>query len=107
VTSSGISGAPGAGTTAMVHTVRERAQTNGRKQCIRLLRSRDLHLTFLTRKFNYVGPIGCFAAYNLLWEDVGHDVEKDGRLHTGAKEILKDPTCPFASCNRGPGGHTW
>ena len=48
------------------------------------------------------------AAYNLLWEGVsGHDVEKDGHLHIGAKESLKALTRHFASGNRGPGGHAW
>ena len=48
------------------------------------------------------------AAYNLLWEGVsGHDVEKDGHLHIGAKESLKALTRHFSSGNRGPGGHAW
>ena len=48
------------------------------------------------------------AAYNLLWEGVsGHDAEKDGHLHIGAKESLKALTRYFSGGNRGPEGHAW
>ncbi|KAF8802447.1 P-loop containing nucleoside triphosphate hydrolase protein [Phlegmacium glaucopus] len=92
-----ISGVPGTGKTATVHTVV--------KELKRMAENNEIN------PFSYVEINGLkiaepAAAYNLLWEGVsGHDAEKDGHLHIGAKESLKALTRHFASGNRGPGGH--
>ncbi|KAF8173916.1 hypothetical protein BJ912DRAFT_991510 [Pholiota molesta] len=81
-----ISGVPGTGKTATVHSVE-------------------------TNPFTYVEINGLkipepSAAYSLLWEGIsGHDVAKEGHLRLSAKESLKSLTRHFTTGNRGPGGH--
>ncbi|KAF8150196.1 P-loop containing nucleoside triphosphate hydrolase protein, partial [Crassisporium funariophilum] len=92
-----ISGVPGTGKTATVHTVV--------KELKRMAENSEIN------PFSYVEINGLkipepSAAYNLLWEGVsGHDVETEGHLRIGAKESLKALMRHFTSGNRGPGGH--
>ncbi|KAH9481151.1 Origin recognition complex subunit 1 [Psilocybe cubensis] len=92
-----ISGVPGTGKTATVHTVV--------KELKRMAECSEIN------PFTYVEINGLkipepAAAYNLLWEGVsGHDVKKDGHLRLSAKESLKALSRHFATGNRGPGGH--
>ncbi|KIM40772.1 hypothetical protein M413DRAFT_167654 [Hebeloma cylindrosporum] len=92
-----ISGVPGTGKTATVHSVV--------KELKRMAESSEIN------PFTYVEINGLkipepSAAYNLLWEGVsGHDVAKDGHLRLSAKESLKALMQYFTIGNRGPGGH--
>ncbi|KAF9484856.1 P-loop containing nucleoside triphosphate hydrolase protein [Pholiota conissans] len=92
-----ISGVPGTGKTATVHSVV--------KELKRMAKNSE------TNPFTYVEINGLkipepSAAYSLLWEGIsGHDVAKEGHLRVSAKESLKALTRHFTSGNRGPGGH--
>lgn len=93
-----ISGVPGTGKTATVHTVV--------RQLKRMAENSE------TNPFTYVEINGLkipepSAAYSLLWEGVqGHDSAKHGHLRIGAKESLKALTKHFSSGGgRGPGAH--
>ncbi|KAF8972307.1 hypothetical protein BDZ97DRAFT_1784119 [Flammula alnicola] len=92
-----ISGVPGTGKTATVHTVI--------KELKRMAENSEIN------PFSYVEINGLkipepSAAYNLLWEGISdHDVAKEGHLRTSAKESLKVLMRYFTTGNRGPGGH--
>ncbi|KAF9559279.1 P-loop containing nucleoside triphosphate hydrolase protein [Agrocybe pediades] len=92
-----ISGVPGTGKTATVHSVV--------KELKRMAESSEIN------PFTYVEINGLkipepTAAYNLLWEGVsGHDAAKDGHLRLSWKESLKALTRTFTTGNQGPGGH--
>ncbi|KAF9015037.1 hypothetical protein BDQ17DRAFT_1340381 [Cyathus striatus] len=92
-----ISGVPGTGKTATVHTVV--------RELKRLAEAGE------TNPFTYVEINGLrlsepSTAYSLLWEAVsGHDTAREGHLKISAKESLKALTRYFAGGGRGPGGH--
>ncbi|KDR68521.1 hypothetical protein GALMADRAFT_256748 [Galerina marginata CBS 339.88] len=92
-----ISGVPGTGKTATVHTVV--------KELKRMAESNEIN------PFTYVEINGLkipepSAAYNLLWEGIsGHDVATEGHLRLSSKESLKALMRHFTTGNRGPGGH--
>ncbi|KAJ3564052.1 hypothetical protein NP233_g8542 [Leucocoprinus birnbaumii] len=93
-----ISGVPGTGKTATVHSVVTELK--------RMAEDNE------TNPFTFVEINGLrlpepTAAYNLLWEAVsGHDVSRDGHLNISSKESLKALTRYFSSgTGRGPGGH--
>ncbi|KAF9454534.1 P-loop containing nucleoside triphosphate hydrolase protein [Macrolepiota fuliginosa MF-IS2] len=93
-----ISGVPGTGKTATVHSVVTELK--------RMAENNE------TNPFTFVEINGLrlpepSAAYNLLWEAVsGHDAAKDGHLSVSSKESLKALTRYFSGgAGRGPGGH--
>ncbi|KAF8910446.1 hypothetical protein CPB84DRAFT_1702121 [Gymnopilus junonius] len=93
-----ISGVPGTGKTATVHSVV--------KQLKRMAENNEIN------PFTYVEINGLkipepSAAYNLLWEGIsGHDVAKEGHLRLSSKESLKALMRHFTSGGmRGPEGH--
>ncbi|KAJ3501971.1 hypothetical protein NLJ89_g9099 [Agrocybe chaxingu] len=92
-----ISGVPGTGKTATVHTII--------RELKRMAQNSEIN------PFTYVEINGLkipepSAAYSLLWEGIsGHDVAKEGHLRVGAKESLKALTRHFTTGNRGPEGH--
>lgn len=92
-----ISGVPGTGKTATVHTVI--------RELKRMAKANE------TNPFTYVEINGLKipeppVAYSLLWEAVsGHDVETEGHLRIGPKESLKALMHHFTGRARGPGGH--
>ncbi|TFK36756.1 P-loop containing nucleoside triphosphate hydrolase protein [Crucibulum laeve] len=92
-----ISGVPGTGKTATVHTVV--------RELKRMAEEGE------TNPFTYVEINGLripepAAAYSLLWEAVsGHNAERDGHMKISTKESLKALTRYFSGVGRGPGGH--
>jgi len=111
-----ISGVPGTGKTATVHTVIRELKRMAKSNVCRLLYFyyfKALPFVQETNPFTYIEINGLKipeppVAYSLLWEAVsGHDVETEGHLRIGPKESLTALMHHFTGRARGPGGHAW